>query len=195
MFVSFHDIKMTLILCNFIIVTKLMIFSYRNYVLPLQTGSHKVVIHLFLPGFYYFCESHNIAGNTMKQLFIFTLFICTVSFASGKNKNLNISKERVEVIITETTTEGQLKKIKKTLKEEANIDFNFKGIIVNSKNKISEITVEIDSNDGVKGSGRLIISNIYNVGFIRNYKSQDNGDPREKALFIGNISEKKIKLD
>ena len=45
----------------------------------------------------------------------------------------------------------------------------------------------------LKNTGTLMISNIYNVGFVRNYNV--NGDSSsEKPLVIGNLSEKEIKL-
>ena len=71
----------------------------------------------------------------MTRIVLFTLVIisCINISATAKEKQLSISKEKVELIITEKTTEVQLKKFKKTLKEEANIDFNFKDIIVDSK--------------------------------------------------------------
>lgn len=120
------------------------------------------------------------------------LGVFTFSIAAGKDKQLSISKEKVELLITETTSEAQLKKFKKILKEEVNIDFDYKDIVFNSKNQIRKITIEVDSNDGVKDSGTLMISNIYNVGFIRNYDFKNGQDKR--PLHIGNISEMDIKL-
>lgn len=120
------------------------------------------------------------------------IVVSTFSIAAGKDKQLSISKEKVELLITETTTEAQLKKFKKTLKEEINIDFDYKDIVFNSKNQIRKITIEVDCNDGVKDSGTLMISNIYNVGFVRNYDLKSESS--EKLLHIGNITEKDIKL-
>lgn len=120
------------------------------------------------------------------------IVVSTFSIAVGKDKQLYISKEKVELLITETTTEAQLRKFKKTLKEEINIDFDYKDIVFNSKNQIRKITIEVDCNDGVKESGTLMISNIYNVGFVRNYDLKS--EPEKKLLHIGNITEKDIKL-
>ena len=127
----------------------------------------------------------------MNRFIILILLAFTFSIASGKDKQLLISKEKVELVITETTTEAQLKRFKKTLKEEANIDFSYKDIILNSKNQIRKITIEVDSNDGVKSTGTLMISTIYNVGFVRNFAGK--GDKSE-PLIIGNLSEKELKL-
>ncbi|MDX9882688.1 MAG: hypothetical protein RBS73_11540 [Prolixibacteraceae bacterium] len=130
----------------------------------------------------------------MMRTVLLLFLICLTLELSAQRKQLFISKEKVELTITEKNTETQLKKFQKTLKEEANIDFNFKDIIYNSKKEISKITIEINSNDGISGSGTLMTSNIYNVGFIRDYSS--TGNPSSQApLIIGNISEKEIKLD
>ena len=104
-----------------------------------------------------------------------------------------MSKEKVELVVTEKTTENQLKKIQKRLKDEANIDFSYKDIVFNSKKQISRITIEVDSNDGVKEAGILMVSAIYDVGFVRNYLS--DGNSSEAPLIIGNIREKEIKLN
>ncbi len=130
----------------------------------------------------------------MTRIVLLTLLICSFISISAKDKQLTISKEKVELIITETTTEAQLKKFQKTLKDEANIDFSFKDIIYNSKKQISKITINVDSNDGMKNTGTLMISTIYNVGFIRNYLSKSDSSS-EEPLMIGNISEKEMKLN
>ena len=129
----------------------------------------------------------------MTRIVLLTLLVCSFVSVSAKDKQLTVSKERVELIITETTTESQLKKFAKTLKDEANIDFIFKDIIYNSKKQISKITIEVNSNDGVKNSGTLMVSTIYNVGFVRNY-SPKTGSSQEEPLIIGNISEKELRL-
>ncbi len=130
----------------------------------------------------------------MRRIILFTLLIISGINGTAKEKQLTITNERVELIITEKTTIPQLKKFKKILKEKANIDFSFKDIIVDSRNHIRKITIGVDSNDGIKSTGTLMISNIYNVGFVRNYPLK-SGSPTEKPLIIGNISEKEIKLD
>lgn len=130
----------------------------------------------------------------MIRLFLTFLLILTISTGNAKENQLTITKEKVELIITERTSETQLKKFKKALKEEANIDFDYKDIILDFKNQIRKITITVDSNDGVKGTGSLLISNIYNVGFVRNYEII-NDSSGEESLIIGNISEKEIKLD
>ena len=132
--------------------------------------------------------------NKMTRITLLIVLIFSFFSVPAKDKQLTISKERVELIITETTTEAQLKKFQKTLKEEANIDFSFKDIIYNSKKQISKITIEVDSNDGIKSIGILMISNIHNVGFIRNYQYK-SGSSSEEPLIIGNIGEKEIKLN
>jgi hypothetical protein len=133
-------------------------------------------------------------GSKMRRIILFTLLIISGINGTAKEKQLTITNERVELIITEKTTIPQLKKLKKILKEKANIDFSFKDIIVDSRNHIRKITIGVDSNDGIKSTGTLMISNIYNVGFVRNYPLK-SGSPTEKPLIIGNISEKEIKLD
>ena len=129
----------------------------------------------------------------MMRIVIIILLVCLSFELSAQRSPLVISKEKVELVVTEKTTENQLKKIQKRLKDEANIDFSYKDIVFNSKKQISRITIEVDSNDGVKEAGILMVSAIYDVGFVRNYLS--DGNSSEAPLIIGNIREKEIKLN
>lgn len=129
----------------------------------------------------------------MKQLFLIPILLLLCFAGFTKEKQLIINEEKVELVITQKTTKAQLKKFQKVLKEEANIDFNFKDIIVNSKNQINKITIDVNTNDGCHKTETLLVGAIYVVGFIRDYSITDTSS--ENALIIGNLREQEIKLD
>jgi len=129
----------------------------------------------------------------MKTFSLLAALLLVFFSSEAKEKQLIITDERVELVITEKTTESLLKKFAKTLKEEANIDFTFKDVVVNSKGNLSKITIEVDSNDGAKNSATLLISIIYEVGFIRDYQAGKETSI-DRQLLIGNLREKEINL-
>ncbi len=129
----------------------------------------------------------------LRNFFTICLFLFATAVVAQKPQ-LTISPDQIELIITERTTDSQLKKIQKQLKDEAQVDFQYRDIIVNSKKLLSKITIEVRAGDSVSGSGTLMLSNLYEVGFILN-RNADSTKIADNRLIIGNLREKEIKLD
>lgn len=129
----------------------------------------------------------------LRNFFTICLFLFATAVVAQKPQ-LTISPDQIELIITERTTDSQLKKIQKQLKDEAQVNFQYRDIIVNSKKLLSKITIEVKAGDSVSGSGTLMLSNLYEVGFILN-RNADSTKIADNRLIIGNLREKEIKLD
>lgn len=130
----------------------------------------------------------------MLRTLIITCFLFSASLAFAQKPSLSITSEKVELILTEKTSETQLKKIQKQLKDEVNIDFAYSDLIVNSKKQLSKISIKVNLADKIKGEGTLLISNLYEVGFILTLPDAQT-KTADNPLIIGNLYEKEIKLD
>jgi hypothetical protein len=125
----------------------------------------------------------------MKHTILLVILLIGPAFGFAKDKNLIINDDKVQLIITEDMNEGRLKKIQKELLETKNIKISWSGIIVNSHNRMKKITFEVDCQDGYSGKEVLIINDLHEVGFIRNYSAKP-GDSAEPPFKLGQLEEK-----
>lgn len=99
-------------------------------------------------------------------------------------EGLNIDERQVSLVITESTTEDDLRQYKEILLNEQNIDFNY-SLSKNKRGLITSIYIEVDCQDGFKGSyfGEQLKQG-QKVGFVRIYQM----DKYDKwPFFIGQI--------
>ncbi len=85
-----------------------------------------------------------------------------------KEAGLYISKEKIALIIDESTTKQQLDEYKAKLKEK-NIDFKINQVKLGADNKVTYIDFSVDCNDGFKGAVSGTPKTNGSIGFYRSY--------------------------
>jgi len=104
------------------------------------------------------------------------LLVC-ILFLSGCLKESQtqfvIDEDQVFLVITQNTTKEELAQIASELKEKRNIDIDYSNSKFSANGKISEVKLEVDCNDGFKGSTHCSGTALkyQNIGFLRDYTS------------------------
>ena len=116
----------------------------------------------------------------MKKIILVFFGVLVFSCIKKSETTFVIQPERVLLVITENTTENQLKDIALKLKTEKNILFDFSKTDFYENGKINELNFEVDCNDGYKGSAKSsgMILKRKNSGFLRDYR------PKSKKPFV-----------
>lgn len=107
----------------------------------------------------------------MKQIMLIVIGILVVSCAKESKTKYATNSEKVFLIITENTTEIELKKIASEFKVEKNITVDFSKTQFARNGKIKNLNLEVDCNDGFKGTATSSaeILKAKNSGFSRDY--------------------------
>ena len=94
-----------------------------------------------------------------------------MSCSTSSETVFSSSPEKAYLIISNNTTEDELKSIALELKENNNIDFDASGSEYNPNGSIKSFNFTIDCNDGYKGKAKIAVSNFNTnkSGFIRDY--------------------------
>lgn len=105
----------------------------------------------------------------MKTIILSLLTFISVWFA--ENDGLTITDEKVNCIISQTTTLDQLKQYKAELLEKKNIQFDIEQLKVNQDGLITNLKISVDCHDGFKGSAYLSFKDEKTkMNFYRNYE-------------------------
>ena len=104
------------------------------------------------------------------------LLVCIVLFTSCLKESRTqyaIEEDRAYLVITQNTTQEELQKIAAAFKELKNIDIDYSKSKFSKNGKISDVSLEVDCNDGFKGSTQCSESALkfQNIGFVRDYQS------------------------
>jgi hypothetical protein len=85
----------------------------------------------------------------------------------------SIDEDMVILVITQNTTEAELARIASELKAKKNIELDYSKSTFLANGKISDVTLEVDCNDGFKGSTQCSASALKgrNIGFKRDYQT------------------------
>ncbi|MCO5723399.1 hypothetical protein [Robiginitalea marina] len=85
----------------------------------------------------------------------------------------SIDENKVVLVITQNTTEAEMARIASELKTKKNIDLDYSNSKFQANGKISNVRLEVDCNDGFKGSTQCSASALKgaNIGFIRDYQT------------------------
>jgi hypothetical protein len=95
-----------------------------------------------------------------------------------------IEEDQVYLVITRNTTREELAQIAAVFKKERNIDIDYSKSKFSANGKISEVNLEVDCNDGFKGSTHCSGSALKfkNIGFVRDYQPNSGN-----AFHIGSM--------
>ena len=110
--------------------------------------------------------------------------IFLLSCAEEKSTKYSTDSEKVYLLITENTTEGELTKIASEFKTEKNIMVDFSESRFFENGKIQSLNLKVDCNDDFKGSTKSSVQDLEtnNYGFVRNYSDAN------VPFSIGNVS-------
>jgi hypothetical protein len=88
-----------------------------------------------------------------------------------------MDQDQVMLVITQNTTKEELEQIALEVKEKRNIDLDYSKSTFTANGRISEVKLEVDCNDGFKGSTQCsaTVLKFQNIGFLRDYGA--NSDP------------------
>ena len=115
------------------------------------------------------------------------LLICVFLLSSCVKESQTqyaIDENQAYLVITQNTTKKELEKIAALFKEKKNIDMNYSQSKFARNGKIIELSLEVDCNDGFKGSTHCSESALkfQNMGFVRDYQAGSG-----KTFHIGSM--------
>lgn len=105
--------------------------------------------------------------------FLFIIILLFSGCLKESKTQFTIDEDQVLLIITQNTTKEELEQIAIELKEKSNIDMDFSKSKFLENGKISEVNLEVDCNDGFKGSTHCSANTLkrQNIGFSRDYRT------------------------
>lgn len=109
-----------------------------------------------------------------KPLFLFVCLLFLTGCLKESQTQFSIGEDQVFLVITPNTTKEELAQIAIELKEKKNIDMDYSKSTFSADGKISEVNLEVDCNDGFKGSTHCSATALKykNVGFVRDYTAE-----------------------
>ena len=107
----------------------------------------------------------------MKNVILVLIGILTLSCSKRSDTHYSTNSEKVFLIITENTTETELTKIVSEFIEEKNIIIDFSGTEFTKGGKIRTVNLNVDCNDGFKGTAKSSSAMLegQKFGFSRDY--------------------------
>jgi uncharacterized protein YxeA len=107
----------------------------------------------------------------MRKLILVLIAILMLSCSKESETKYTTDSENVFLIITENTTETELKQIASEFQTERNISIDFSKTEFHKNGTIKNLNLEVDCNDGFKGIAKSsgLILKTKNSGFSRDY--------------------------
>jgi uncharacterized protein YxeA len=114
----------------------------------------------------------------MRKIIFVLLGLLILSCSKESETKYSTDSEKVFLIITENTTETELKKIASEFKVKKNILVDFSKTEFSKNGKIKNLSLEVDCNDGFKGTSSCsgVLLKLKNFGFERDY-AENSGVP------------------
>ena len=108
-----------------------------------------------------------------KSQFLLVCLLFLMGCIKESQTQYAIDENQAYLVITQNTTQEELEKIAAAFKEQKNIDIDYSKSKFSKNGKISDVSLEVDCNDGFKGSTQCSESALkfQNIGFVRDYQS------------------------
>lgn len=105
------------------------------------------------------------------SLFLVCLLFLTSCIRESQTQ-YSIEEDQVYLVITRNTTQEELAEIAAVFKKERNIDIDYSKSTFSTNGKISDVSLDVDCNDGFKGSTHCSGSALKfkDIGFVRDYQ-------------------------
>ena len=119
----------------------------------------------------------------MKKIGSILIFMMVlISCLKESQTQYSIDEDQVFLVITQNTTKEELAKIAAELKQKKNIDIEYSNSKFKASGKISELKLEVDCNDGFKGSTHCSGNTLKfpHLGYLRDYRAD-----RDEVFHIG----------
>lgn len=98
------------------------------------------------------------------------LIVLSILFSLNMSAQITEQKKYVELIIADNWTPDSLETAKTRLKKAYNIDLYFKDVNIREDGSIQNLFIEVNCNDGYRGSAHMSKELREHFGFKRDYK-------------------------